>query len=81
MVYRLFTFLKPVLCSFAPRTPSCATAIPLKHACCRHLLNKGFNVEQVQDWVGHANIQNNILYSRATHSSREQMGKALAEWK
>jgi type 1 fimbriae regulatory protein FimB len=51
-----------------------------KHACCSHLLSKGFNVEQVQDWVGHANIQNTILYSRPAPSSREQMATALADW-
>jgi Phage integrase family len=32
-----------------------------KHACCTHLLSKGFNVEQVQDWVGHANIHHDLL--------------------
>jgi type 1 fimbriae regulatory protein FimB/type 1 fimbriae regulatory protein FimE len=52
-----------------------------KHACCTHLLSKGFNVEQVQDWVGHANIQNTMIYARVTNSRRDQMGKALADWK
>jgi site-specific recombinase XerD len=52
-----------------------------KHACCSHLLNQGFPLEQVQDWVGHANIQNTILYSPVTRSSRDQMAKALADWK
>jgi site-specific recombinase XerD len=52
-----------------------------KHACCTHLLSKGFNVEQVQDWVGHANIQNTMIYSRVTNARRDQMGKALADWK
>ena len=52
-----------------------------KHACCTHLLSKGFNIEQVQDWVGHANIQNTMIYSHVTNSRRDQMGKALAEWK
>jgi site-specific recombinase XerD len=52
-----------------------------KHACCTHLLSKGFNIEQVQDWVGHANIQNTMIYSRVTNSRRDQMGKALADWK
>ena len=52
-----------------------------KHACCSHLLNKGFRLEQVQDWVGHANIQNTMLYSRGIPSSRDQMGKAPADWK
>jgi integrase len=52
-----------------------------KHACCTHLLSKGFNVEQVQDWVGHANIQNTMIYARVTNARRGQMGKALADWK
>lgn len=52
-----------------------------KHACCTHLLSRGFNVEQVQDWVGHANIQNTMEYSRVTNTRRDQMGKALADWK
>ena len=29
----------------------------LKHCCATHLLSKGFGVERVQDWIGHANIQ------------------------
>ena len=52
-----------------------------KHACCTHLLSKGFNVEQVQDWVGHANIANTMIYAHVTNSRRDQMGKALADWK
>lgn len=52
-----------------------------KHACCTHLLSRGFNIEQVQDWVGHANVQNTIIYGRVTNSRRDQMGKALADWK
>jgi len=52
-----------------------------KHACCTHLLSKGFNVEQVQDWVGHANIANTMIYAKVTNSRRDQMGKALADWK
>ena len=38
-------------------------------------------MEQVQDWVGHANIQNTMIYSRVTNARREQMGKALQDWK
>ena len=29
----------------------------LKHCCATHFLSKGFGVERVQDWIGHANIQ------------------------
>ena len=51
-----------------------------KHACCTHLLSKGFNVEQVRDWVGHENIQNTMIYARVTNSRRDQMAKALTDW-
>ena len=26
-----------------------------KHSCATHLFDKGFHVEQVQDWLGHVN--------------------------
>ena len=51
----------------------------LKHSCATHLLSKGFGVEQVQDWIGHANIQNTMIYARVTNSRREAMGKALKD--
>jgi len=53
----------------------------LKHACCTHLLSKGFNVEQVQDWVGHANIQSTMVYARVTNARRTEMGTQLKEWR
>ena len=51
-----------------------------KHACCTHLLSRGFNVEQVRDWVGHENIQNTMIYARVTNSRRDAMAKALNDW-
>jgi site-specific recombinase XerD len=51
----------------------------LKHSCATHLLSKGFHVEQVQDWIGHANIQNTMIYAHVTNSRREEMGKALRD--
>jgi site-specific recombinase XerD len=50
-----------------------------KHACCTHLLSRGFNVEQVRDWVGHENIQNTMIYARVTNARRDEMGKALMD--
>jgi site-specific recombinase XerD len=52
-----------------------------KHACCTHLLNRGFNVEQVQDWVGHSNIQNTLAYAKITNARRAEMARMLADWK
>jgi type 1 fimbriae regulatory protein FimB/type 1 fimbriae regulatory protein FimE len=53
----------------------------LKHACCTHLLSKGENVELVRDWVGHANIQNTMIYARVTNSRRDEMATRLRDWR
>jgi integrase len=52
----------------------------LKHTCATHLLSKGFNVEQVQDWIGHANIQNTMIYAKITNRRRDEMGEKLKNW-
>jgi integrase len=51
----------------------------LKHSCATHLLSKGFHVEQVQDWIGHANIQNTMIYAKLTNSRRDEMAEKLKE--
>jgi len=53
----------------------------LKHTCATHLLSKGFHVEQVQDWIGHVNIQNTMIYAHITNARRDEMAAALKEWK
>jgi integrase len=54
----------------------------LKHSCATHLLSKGFHVEQVQDWIGHANIQNTMIYAHITNARRDEMATALRDtWK
>jgi integrase len=53
----------------------------LKHTCATHLMAKGFNVEQVQDWIGHANIQNTMIYAKVTNGRRAEMAGQLADWR
>lgn len=53
----------------------------LKHTCATHLLSKGFHVDQVQDWIGHANIQNTMIYAKVTNARRDEMGRSLRDWK
>lgn len=48
-----------------------------KHTCCTHLRAMGKSVEDIQDWVGHVNIQNSLLYSHMTAPGRGQMAKSL----
>jgi hypothetical protein len=33
----------------------------------------------VQDWIGHANIQNTMIYARVTNARRDEMGKVLRD--
>jgi integrase len=53
----------------------------LKHSCCVHLLSKGFNVEQVQDWVGHRRIDSTMVYARVTNPRRDEMAESLRDWR
>jgi integrase len=51
----------------------------LKHSCATQLLSKGFHVEQVQDWLGHVNIQNTMIYAKITNSRRDEMAEKLKD--
>jgi|HubBroStandDraft_4_1064222.scaffolds.fasta_scaffold129067_2 integrase len=51
----------------------------LKHSCGTHLMSRGFGVEQVQDWMRHANIQNTLIYAKITNKRRDEMAAALRD--
>jgi type 1 fimbriae regulatory protein FimB len=44
----------------------------LKHSIATHLLDADADVRFVQDWLGHANIQNTVIYTYVTSTSREE---------
>lgn len=52
----------------------------LKHSCGTHLLNRGESIEDVQDHLGHRNIQNTLVYAKLTNRRREQRDKRLRDW-
>src|SRR6266436_2281152 len=64
-----------------------ATGIPdtlrhfhvLKHCCATYLLSKGFGVERVQDWIGHANIQSTMEYAKVANARGDDMAQQLKE--
>ena len=43
----------------------------LKHSIATHLLDAGADLRFVQDWLGHANIQNTVVYASLTARGRE----------
>ncbi|HUW44288.1 MAG TPA: tyrosine-type recombinase/integrase [Dehalococcoidia bacterium] len=49
----------------------------LKHSIATHLLDAGADIRFVQDWIGHKNIQNTIVYAQITNPAREQQARKL----
>lgn len=49
----------------------------LKHSIATHLLEAGADIRFVQDWIGHANIQNTVVYAQITNRARDEQAKKL----
>jgi len=47
----------------------------LKHSIATHLLDAGAELRFVQDWLGHSNIQNTVIYTALVSMSREQKAR------
>src|SRR5215471_3615110 len=49
----------------------------LKHSISTHLLDAGADLAFVRDWLGHANIQNTLVYARLTTVKRDREARRL----
>ncbi|MDD5199211.1 MAG: tyrosine-type recombinase/integrase [Terrimicrobiaceae bacterium] len=52
----------------------------LKHSCGTHLLNRGESIEDVQDHLGHSNIQNTLVYAKYSVKRRAVKDQRLRNW-
>lgn len=49
----------------------------LKHSIATHLLDAGADIRFVQDWIGHKNIQNTVVYAHLSHHTQDEQARKL----
>lgn len=49
----------------------------LKHSIATHLLDAGADIRFVQEWIGHQNIQNTVVYAQISNRAREEQARKL----
>jgi site-specific recombinase XerD len=49
----------------------------LKHSIATHLLDAGAELRFLQDWLGHANIQNTIIYTHLVSKVRSDKAREV----
>jgi len=50
-----------------------------EHSSASLLINMGFSLKEVQEWLGHANIASTNIYSHLLYKSKENMAEKVNE--
>lgn len=51
----------------------------LKHSIAVYLMDRGADVADVRDYLGHRNVQNTMIYAQVTNRRREEFAKRIYE--
>ena len=49
----------------------------LKHSIATHMLEAGGDLRFVQDWLGHKNIQNTVIYASISNRARDDQARRV----
>lgn len=49
----------------------------LKHSIATHLIDAGADIRFVQDWIGHKNIQNTVIYAHLSHKTLDETARRV----
>lgn len=78
---RIFQLMRQY-CATAGIPPEKAHPHVLKHSCCTHLISdKKESIVDVQKHVGHAAIQNTMIYASLSDEANQARAKRLREWR
>ena len=51
----------------------------LRHSSASLLINMGFTLKEVQEWLGHANMASTSIYAHLEYKSKERMADKISE--
>jgi len=72
---RMLDVLMKKYCALAEIPLEKAHFHALKHSIATGLLDTGADLRFVQDWLGHSNIQNTVIYAKLTSARRENAAR------
>lgn len=53
----------------------------LKHSCGTHLAERGCSAEEIQDWLGHRDIQSTQIYLHFSKKRRKELWERNRDWR